>query len=170
LCSIAAAYFVVQPPADETTPENQFISENIQDILLTKIATEKGVSKENVKICFIVQTENTDIFAVGAITKAGGSLLFFYDNSLRDVMSGKVDNTTTTVEEFQAFNMVAGEISPWTGNYLVPYDFTKQDNRFIFVYCDGYSTFLARWSEGMASIYLENEEIEWGPRLGLSGQ
>lgn len=171
ILSIVALYLLTSYPSARTVPENQTVeenqpaSENIEDILLTKIAAEKGIAKENVKICFTNPTENDNILAVGAISRVGGAIAFFYDNSLHSITSKEVDYVTTTNEEFQALSIVVGKISPWTGNEIVPDSFTEQDNSYTFAYYDGYSTFLPRWMGGVASVYLDNEEVEWGPRF-----
>jgi len=161
----AVLCLTLQHRPSEITQENQPASENIQDILLTKIAAEKGIAKENVRICFLIQTENANTLAVGAITRMGGALTFFYDNSSYSITSREVDYATATDEDFLAFSVVEGKISPWTGNEIVSSDFAKRDNRYVFAYYDGYSALLRRLTGGVASVYLDNEEIEWGPRL-----
>ncbi|MBA7602133.1 hypothetical protein ES703_09219 [subsurface metagenome] len=69
---------------------------------------------------------------------------------------------STTNEEYQALSIVVGTISPWTGEEIIPCEFTKTDNTFNFKYYDGYVVPFSRWSYGWATLYLDNEAIEWG--------
>lgn len=161
------AVFVIQrctPAPGEPGSGGESISENIQDMITKTVATEKGVAEENVKICFYTQTTDNNIFAAGAVTRgtAAISIVFLYDNTLRQITQTENEYAPTTNEEFQAFSIVAGRLSPWTGEGIVPCFLTKMDNSYNFKYYDDYLAPLSRWSYGFATMYLDNEAIEWG--------
>lgn len=136
-------------------------SENIQDMMMETIATEKGVAKENVRICFYEQTMDNNIFAAGTVIRGGGSIVFLYDNVTRQITQTENEFAPTTNEEFQTLSIVVGTISPWTGEEIVPCEFTKVDDAYNFKFYDGYLVPFSRWEYGWATVYLDNETVEW---------
>lgn len=160
---IAILGFTVLYPPEEPGGEGQGqVQENIQDLLTEAVAGEKGTTKENVMICFYQQTSENNVFAVGAVIRGAGSIVFFYDNSLRQITQTENAYAPTTNEEYQALSIAVGKISPWTGVEIVPINFTKADNTYSFKFYDGYNSLFSRWSYGWATLYLDNEAIEWG--------
>jgi len=140
------------------------VTEHIQDMMMGTIATEKGVAKENVRICFYRQTMDNNIFSAGAMARgeATFSLVFFYDRTLRKITQIENEFIPTTNEEFKALSIAAGKISPWTGEEIVPCSFMRIDNAYTFKYYDDYLKPFSRWSYGFATVFLDNEMIEWG--------
>jgi hypothetical protein len=129
------------------------------------IAADKGVAKKNVKICFFEQTLGNDIYAAGALIRESGSLVFLYDKAARRITQTENEFFPATVEELQALSIVAGRISPWTREVIVLVNFTRTDNAYSFKFYDGYLLLLSRWSYGYATVYIENEAVEWGAHV-----
>lgn len=73
-----AIYLTQRPPQEPEEPDGGDgpVLENIQDLMASAIADEKGAAKENVKICFYEQTTDNNIFAAGAVIRGGGTRVF----------------------------------------------------------------------------------------------
>jgi len=164
-----ASYLAPQPSPQGTAPPaggpTQSSATTLQDNMKAALAENKNVATEKISIHFYSPTEDNEIVAVGATVENGESYLFFYDSTNQMVTRMDVDYQVENSEIATVWGICAQKDSEWTGNKLVPWGFSKVENinAYDFLYCDQYIPEWSKWSTGMATIYLDNQEIEWGP-------
>jgi len=116
------------------------------------LATQEGVSADNVDICFCVAAAQTDNYAVGAVVSRQKSLVFFYKESTSGIT---VENQyTATGAALTAMTTITTKqtISRFTGYKIVPFDITQKGAAYAFNYFDGYDGILQRWGFGTANL------------------
>lgn len=163
--TFAASYLLLQPsPDEEAPPTPQPAAATLEDNIKAVLADNKGVAKEKVGIQFYQPTENQGILAVGAIIENSGSNLLFYDSNSQTIIRMQLDSEAENSEIAIVWGVCAQKDSEWAGNKLVPWGFNKIENvnAYHFLYCDGYTSEWSKWSIGTATIYMNNQEIEWG--------
>lgn len=117
------------------------------------LATQEGVSADNVELYFCVQAAETDNYAAGAVINRQKSRMIFYLEST-DEVTVVYSYTATTADEQSAMNTLAQKytLSRFTGNRIVPFNLVKQDSTYTFGYYDGYDMYLKRWGFGSAVL------------------
>ena len=128
------------------------------------LASHLGVSVEDIDILFCEPaTMECDRFAVGAIISDTKSMAFIYDVATHQITEIEVDYTASTDDEISALSCASKYTSKWTGNRIIPCEFTVANGEYSFKYYDGYYVILDRWSFGWATVDLETATVEWGP-------
>jgi len=154
--------------SDTETKENyilvfEVLEKPIADIM-EALASHQGVSVEDIDILFCEPaTMECDRFAVGAIIGHTTSMAFIYDVATHQVIEIEVDYTASTDDEISALSCASKYSSKWTGNKILPCEFTVANGEYSFKYYDGYYVILNRWSFGWATVDLETATVEWGP-------
>lgn len=167
LCFCVIAVSIFWKP-EKTTQENvqqgieNLPTQEIENIIIETFAQQRGVAEENVKIYFLEQTEETNVYAVGAAIRENACFVFLYNLDNHEIHV-KAQYSPSTDNEVLATSIVIGRISKWTGNPIVPVDFTSSDGGYYFTYYDGFSRLTSRWSFGWGIVYLDNKAVEWGP-------
>lgn len=118
------------------------------------LATQEGVSTDNVELYFTVQAAQTDNYATGAVINRQKSMVIFYLESTAGITI--VDNYTAETPDEQAAmeNLAEKQIlSRYSHGYrIVPFNIVKQDSTYTFDYYDDYDMWLKRWGFGTAVI------------------
>lgn len=159
-----ASYLILQPAREEEGPAQPPATRTLEDNIAAALADNQNVVEEEISIQFYSPTENEGIVAVGAVIENSGSNLFLYDSDSQEITIMQVDSEAENSEMATVWGICAQKISEWTGNKLVPWGFSKVENVNVydFIYSDGFITEWSKWSSGTATIYMDNQEIEWG--------
>jgi hypothetical protein len=159
----AVSYLILTRPREEVTPPPP-VGATLEDNIKAALAENKNVAKEKISVHFYSSTENQGILAVGAVIENRSSNLFFYDSGGQKITRMLVDSGAENSEVAIVWSICASKISEWTGNKLVPWGFSRVENvnAYGFLYSDGYIPEWSKWSTGSATIYIDNQEIEWG--------